>query len=80
MTFIMNTEISSRFATVARVLSSPLSLSLPAAFGEQLEALYTLVQRSAYVFGSPLGPFHHQSRRHHLPRFDRSLIACGQHL
>jgi hypothetical protein len=65
----MNPEISSRFATVARVLSSPPSLSLPAAFGEQLEALYTLVQRSAYVFGSPLGPFYHQSHRHHLPRF-----------
>ncbi|HSY54075.1 MAG TPA: hypothetical protein VK785_06485 [Opitutaceae bacterium] len=65
----MNTEISSRFATVARVLSSPSSLSLPAAFGEQLEALYGLVQRSDYVFGSPLGPFHHQSHRYHLPRF-----------
>ena len=69
MTSIMNPEISSRFATVARVLSSPPSLSLPAAFGEQLEALYGLVQRSDYVFGSPLGPFYHQSNRRHLPRF-----------
>ena len=69
MTSIMNPEISSRFTTVARVLSSPPSLSLPAAFGEQLEALYGLVQRSDYVFGSPLGPFYHQSSRRHLPRF-----------
>lgn len=65
----MSTEISSRFATVARLLSPPPSLSLPAVFGEQLEALYGLVQRSDYVFGSPLGPFYHQSRHYHLPRF-----------
>ncbi|MGA3006718.1 MAG: hypothetical protein ABSE59_02385 [Opitutaceae bacterium] len=65
----MKTETSSRFSTVARVLSSPPSLSLPAAFGEQLEALYGLVQRSDYVFGSPLGPFYHEAQRYHLPRF-----------
>jgi hypothetical protein len=65
----MNTEISSRFTTVARLLSPPPSLSLPAAFGEQLQALYGLVQRSEYVFGSPLGPFYHRSHHYHLPRF-----------
>ncbi|HZP60826.1 MAG TPA: hypothetical protein VFB27_10930 [Opitutaceae bacterium] len=64
----MSTEISSRFTTVARLLS-PLSLSLPAAFGEQLSSLYGLVQRSDYVFGSPLGPFYHESRHYHIPRF-----------
>jgi hypothetical protein len=45
------------------------SLSLPAAFGEQLAELYKVAQRSEYVFGSPLGPFFHQSRHHHVPRF-----------
>jgi hypothetical protein len=57
---------------VARPASAPAdqpALSLPAAFGEQLSRLYGLVQRSAFVFGSPLGPFFHHSRHHHVPRF-----------
>ncbi len=45
------------------------SLSLSAAFGEQLSSLYGLVQRSGHVFGSPLGPFKGQARSLHLPRF-----------
>ncbi len=66
----MKPEISSRFATVARLrFPPPADVSLPAALGEQLSALYGLVQRSDHVFGSPLGPFHHASRAHHLPRF-----------
>ena len=52
---------------VARLV--PSGLSRPAAFGEQLSELYGLVQRSAYVFGSPLGPFFHRAHHHHLPRF-----------
>lgn len=42
---------------------------------ERFHDLYELVQRSAYVFGSPLGPFYHQSRHYHLPRF----IYFGPH-
>jgi hypothetical protein len=42
---------------------------LPATVGEQLAALYELVQRSEFVFGSPLGPFAHGPRSFHLPRF-----------
>lgn len=45
------------------------SLSTPAAFSEQLSALYGLVQRSNYVFASPLGPFYANSRSYSLPRF-----------
>ncbi len=47
----------------------PLDLSLPAAFGEQLAALYDLVQRSQFVFGSPLGHFQSAGHSFHLPRF-----------
>jgi hypothetical protein len=64
----MSTSARTRLA-IARpaVLSAPLSLS--AALAEQLSTLYQLVQRSEYVFGSPLGPFSHHSRQHHVPRF-----------
>jgi hypothetical protein len=65
----MKTEISSRFTTVARARPVPPSFSWPAAFGEQVEALYGLIQRSDHVFGSPLGPLYYQNQRHHLPRF-----------
>lgn len=54
---------------VARPAPVPCGLSLPAAFGEQLDTVYQLVNRSDYMFGSPLGPFLHQSRPHHVPRF-----------
>lgn len=66
----MTSEISSRFAAVARVLPPPTSsLTLPAAFADQLSLLYGLVQRSRHVFASPLGPFFAQRRDHHVPRF-----------
>ena len=60
---------SSRPATVARALEPPASVSLPAAFSEQLSRLYSLVQGSRHVFGSPIGPFHVDERAFHLPRF-----------
>ncbi len=66
---IMSSDISSRFSAVARVPVSTSSSSLPAAFGEQLSALYGLVQRSQHVFGSPLGPFFFQGRSYPVPRF-----------
>ena len=64
------TSHSSRFSTVAR--SRPQGadpVSLPAAFGEQLSALYGLVQRSSHVFASPLGPFTAFGRSFQVPRF-----------
>lgn len=54
---------------VARALDSSAPLSLPAAFSEQLSNLYQLVQRSDYVFGSPVGPFYFGDRQFYLPRF-----------
>lgn len=60
---------SSRPATVARASAPVSSLSLSAALGEQLSTLYTLAQRSDFVFGTPLGPFLHAGRTHYLPRF-----------
>jgi len=68
MPILMSTS-SSRPATVARDHSSASSLTLSAALGEQLSSLYTLAQRSDYVFGTPLGPFYHGGRHHYLPRF-----------
>ena len=65
----MSTKLSSQSAKVDRRTSPVEPLSLIALFGEQLEALYGLVQRSNYVFGSPLGPFHRQARTYHVPRF-----------
>lgn len=69
MPLVMSTSASSRLTMVDRLLAPAPSLSLPAAFSEQLSALYGLVQRSSYVFGSPLGPFYHRARPFHLPRF-----------
>src|SRR5690606_18549571 len=54
---------------VAREFASPAAISLPAAFSEQLSNLYQLVQRSQFLFASPLGPFHVNGRPFHLPRF-----------
>jgi hypothetical protein len=65
----MSSKLSSRFTTVARASAAPSSLSLPAAFGEQLTTLYGLVQRSHYVFGSPLGPVFADARAFPIPRF-----------
>ena len=69
MTTLMSTPFSSRSGTVARASSPASSLSLSAALGDQLSTLYGLAQRSAYVFGSPLGPFAHAGQPHYLPRF-----------
>ena len=65
----MSSALPSRFTTVARLLTPGSALSLPAAFAEQLSSLYGLVQRSSYVFGSPLGTVAHENRSHPLPRF-----------
>ena len=66
----MNTSHnSSRSAAVARGTFSDHDSSLPAVFGEQLADLYDLVQRSQYVFGSPLGPIKAGQRSFYLPRF-----------
>jgi hypothetical protein len=65
----MRTHSVSRPATVARAPSPASSLTLSAALGDQLSTLYGLAQRSEFVFGSPLGPFHHAGRSHYLPRF-----------
>ena len=65
----MSSVFPTRFTTVARSLAPGSALSLPAAFAEQLTSLYGLVQRSSYVFGSPLGAVAHAGRSHPLPRF-----------
>ena len=65
----MSTKLSPQHAKAARLTRPAAPLSLIALFGEQLDALYGLVQRSNYVFGSPLGPFHWQARTYHVPRF-----------
>lgn len=66
---LIMSRIFSAPPTVARALDAPGSLSLPAAFSEQLSSLYQLVQRSHYLFGSPMGPFFCGPRAFHLPRF-----------
>lgn len=66
----MNTLMkSNRFPAVARAPELSGSVSLPAAFGEQLSTLYELVQRSSNVFGSPLGPIRTDTQPLYLPRF-----------
>lgn len=69
MITLMSPSFSSRSGTVARVQSPASSLSLSAALGDQLATLYGLAERSAHVFGTPLGPFAHGGRNHYLPRF-----------
>lgn len=65
--FTMSTPLP-RLSAVARGnLAS--SVSLPAAFAEQLSGLYGLVERSRFVFGSPLGPFTFGGRDFSIPRF-----------
>jgi hypothetical protein len=39
------------------------------AFSSHLSALYALSQKNHHIFGSPLGPFHHQGRHSYVPRF-----------
>lgn len=74
MPIIMSTHSSSNRTPVAPAssvspLPAPRSLSLSAALGDQLSRLYSLVQNSAHVFGSPLGPVVHEGRNYQLPRF-----------
>jgi hypothetical protein len=69
MTTLMSIPAQSRLATGARAHPLATSLSLSAALGEQLSTLYSLAERSAHVFGTPLGPFTHAGRNHYLPRF-----------
>lgn len=56
-------------STVARPSVFQGTLSLPAAFSEQLSRLYAVVQQSEYLFGSPLGPIRLGSRDFSIPRF-----------
>ncbi len=65
----MSLSHSSRPAAVARGVSLSYDTSLTSLFGEQLAGLYDLVQRSQFVFGSPLGPIQVANRAFHLPRF-----------
>jgi hypothetical protein len=58
-----------RSTTVVLRDESPATISVPAAFGEQLSSLYALVQHSRFVFGSPLGPLEMPDRQLHVPRF-----------
>ena len=61
-------SVSARFETLTRLATA--NADAPAdAFSERLSSLYGVSQRSNYVFGSPLGPFYHQGRHLHLPRF-----------
>lgn len=65
----MSSPFSFQSLAVARAVPFMADRSLPSIFGEQLAALYDLVERSKFVFGSPLGPFVAQERFFHLPRF-----------
>lgn len=65
----VSTPPSSPRAPVARSASFRHDPSLPAIFGEQLADLYNLVERSEFVFGSPLGPIKTDRRSFYLPRF-----------
>lgn len=61
--------LSTRFDTVARAAAHVPQPALPEEFGERLHALYSLSQRSHYVFGSPLGPIFHRGHHLNVPRF-----------
>lgn len=66
----MSTFVSSRFDTVAPAVTVPVAPeSLPAAFAAEFAELSGLVQRSAYLTSSPLGPIAHEAGRFPLPRF-----------
>lgn len=69
MSFIVSHPHPFRPTAVARGAFSSQDLSLPAVLGEQLAELYNLVQRSEFVFGSPLGPIKSADRSFYLPRF-----------
>jgi len=62
-------NVSTRFHSVAQALVPTVSSYYPVGLQERLSALYTQAQRSDYVFASPVGPFYHQAKHYHLPRF-----------
>lgn len=62
-------SVSSRYAAVARAPESAAPAHPLRALAERFHALYELAQKSSAIFGSPLGPFHHQRQSYHLPRF-----------
>ncbi len=66
---LMHPSSSSRYTTVARVLAPPALDSTPASLAERLSRVYEFIQRSNYVFGSPVGPFFVGGRHFHLHRF-----------
>jgi hypothetical protein len=57
--------------SLSRTTPGTLAPAIPPAdaFKSHLSSLYTLSQQSNYLFGSPLGPFFHEGRHAHLPRF-----------
>jgi len=61
--------ISNRFDSVANIAATAAAPSASQELSDRLRALYSLSQRSNYVFGSPLGPLYHQARTLSLPRF-----------
>lgn len=66
----MSTLVSSRFDTVAWNAGRPaVPQTLPAAFAAEFAELSGLVQRSAYVSSTPLGPIPDGAQAHLLPRF-----------
>jgi len=65
----MKTSLPSLPAVARLAAPSATGDTLAASFSEQLSNLYGIVQRSHYVFGSPIGPFYAQGRSFNLPRF-----------
>jgi len=63
------TNVSSRFFSVAQAAEPVIFPPLAADLNERLGSLYTLSQRSNFIFASPVGPFHDRSRPFNLPRF-----------
>ncbi len=54
---------------VASALAPSSPLAQLNAFNDRLKGLYHKLRQSASVFASPLGPFYHDDRLHHVPRF-----------
>lgn len=65
----VSTHPHPRSRAVARTVPGAAARSLPAVFSEQLAALYDQVQRSQFVFGSPLALLATPEHPFHLPRF-----------
>lgn len=64
----MSSDLSTRFTTVARALAPSVPAG-SAGIAQRLTEVYRLCERSAHVFGSPIGPFHHRSQAYSVPRF-----------